>query len=251
MTHNRYEEILPKLRGRQGMAPSRKLENNTYAIQGEDEIEVRLHGHTILVLYPDSSVKYDSCGWKTVTTKARLNRYGQPGVVISQKGGQWFIGKGGYRNEADWIPFEDGMTIGPGGQLPLPSQPAVDAKTLRKQVKKYVKAFMVALTTGQVNVPGPGDCFYCAMVTEDGQTLGEASHGSDHLQSHIEQDYFVPSLLVRALEVMPTSIAARHNVWAYMQQADADQFYPAADFLDKQIEKALCRYVLRQLGQAA
>jgi hypothetical protein len=38
--------------------------------------EIQLHGNTIITIFPDDSQVLDSCGWKTVTTKERINKWG-------------------------------------------------------------------------------------------------------------------------------------------------------------------------------
>tara|TARA_R110002110_G_C13287972_1_gene703170 strand:+ start:383 stop:835 length:453 start_codon:yes stop_codon:yes gene_type:complete len=68
--------------------PSRgkPLGNNTrlypkvgYSFLGELVVisyEIQLHGNTIITVFPDDSQVLDSCGWKTVTTKERINKWG-------------------------------------------------------------------------------------------------------------------------------------------------------------------------------
>lgn len=52
-----------------------------------------LHGNAIARKQKDG-LSISACGWKTSTTKERLN--GIPGVSIQQKAGQWYL------NEAKW-----------------------------------------------------------------------------------------------------------------------------------------------------
>lgn len=47
-----------------------------------------LHGHPIAV-HMDKGIQLSTCGWKTQTTKERLNAL--PGVSIVQKAGVWFL----------------------------------------------------------------------------------------------------------------------------------------------------------------
>lgn len=87
-----YEELDRKLQGR--CANRRKLGNNTYAtrrtsMEGKWELNIVLHATEILTFYEDGSVKLNSGGYRSYTTKERINRYG-PVRVYSDKG-EWYI----------------------------------------------------------------------------------------------------------------------------------------------------------------
>jgi len=64
-------------------------------------IEVRLHGNTIAHVYPDiSRIFVRDCGWRTATTKSRLNAILGAlggGDQISQVRGEWRTSRG------EWI----------------------------------------------------------------------------------------------------------------------------------------------------
>lgn len=53
-----------------------------------DGITLSLHGNDIAT-HVDGGIMIDSCGWKSNTTKERLNAI--PGVSISQKKGEWYL----------------------------------------------------------------------------------------------------------------------------------------------------------------
>jgi hypothetical protein len=94
---------------------ARKIGNNTvrYTRPNGDDV-IRLHRTDIVTRKPDGSVILNSGGWRTVTTKARLNEY-VSSVAIYQKDHEWFI-----CNRGDWagaIPFEDGCTVNASGRL--------------------------------------------------------------------------------------------------------------------------------------
>lgn len=66
--------------------------------QGNTEVEVlpnvtimRLHGNAITFIYndPERTSSITNCGWKTNTTKERLDAI--DGVNIRQKAGKWFL----------------------------------------------------------------------------------------------------------------------------------------------------------------
>jgi hypothetical protein len=51
-----------------------------------------LHGHLIVRWHKNGRVVLDSCGYRSVTTKERLN-YAQKLVVVYQRKGQWYVNK--------------------------------------------------------------------------------------------------------------------------------------------------------------
>ena len=83
--------------------------NNTtltrYDPQGS--ITVRLHGHPIIVAEPNGEVTLSSCGYRTVTTKDRLNRFLPYGVRVWQENFRWYLHIYGQ----DVQEFEDGITV--------------------------------------------------------------------------------------------------------------------------------------------
>ena len=70
----------------------------------QKEIQVRLHGNLIARIYPFHKVVISTCGWKTKTTKSRINailhHYNKPGIY--QKDYIWYIGD---------KEFQDGMEV--------------------------------------------------------------------------------------------------------------------------------------------
>ena len=80
---------------------------NTAYYGGQGLAYVLLHGHNVVAFREDGSVRIDSCGWRTVTTKDRINRcLGSRGSVF-QKNHEWF-----YRARYGMvIPFRDGLVV--------------------------------------------------------------------------------------------------------------------------------------------
>jgi len=80
----------------------RKLGNNTYGyIETDGTVSVELHGTKVVQFYPNGLVKLNSGGWRTHTTKKRINQYSPVGVY--QKNFEWFLSNG--------TPFEDNMLV--------------------------------------------------------------------------------------------------------------------------------------------
>lgn len=125
------------LRGR----ASRKVDNNTYARIEDDTIYIRLHNTDIITIARDGSVTLNSSGWRTSTTKARLNSYltklNLP-ACISQERGQWYLFdiSNGWDNAARYV-YADGMTIVQDGRALVVGGAAsvADVRENEKRVK--------------------------------------------------------------------------------------------------------------------
>lgn len=72
-----------------------------------------VYHQTEVVSATPTTIRLNSGGWRTLTTKTRMNQaanqYGL-GFTVSQRDFSWFVEYGGRV-----IPFEDGMTINRGG----------------------------------------------------------------------------------------------------------------------------------------
>jgi hypothetical protein len=98
LTYSICQDLIKK--GRNG---SKKLDHNTYLLQDDSETPkfyVQLHGNTILVIYPEKVQHFD-CGWQTVTTKDRLNKFGH--LKIFQKKGVWYT--------SEKVEFQSGAAV--------------------------------------------------------------------------------------------------------------------------------------------
>lgn len=81
---------------------SKKVGNNTYLVRISPEtIGVRLHDTVVVRIHADGSYTLNSGGWRTVTTKDRINQYSP--LRVSQKNYDWFVGD---------EPFYDGIKVG-------------------------------------------------------------------------------------------------------------------------------------------
>lgn len=97
-----YREAVKLVHGKTNRQ-SRKIANNTYAeIEHDDSVSISLHGTTVVKFFPNGLVQLNSGGYRTHTTKERINRYSPVGVY--QKNWEWFL--------SDGTPFEDKMLVG-------------------------------------------------------------------------------------------------------------------------------------------
>jgi hypothetical protein len=122
--------------------------------------------------------------------------------------------------ERNRVPFYDGITVDSEGYAPRirkdgPSPAKLrrhkaEVKRVKHAIDKYCDGFIAALKA-KMPMPSNGDCWYCAMKTDEGVPLGDAAQtlhpdgslttevNTDHLWSHIEESYYVPSLICNAL----------------------------------------------------
>ena len=90
--------------------------NNTAVFTGDDgALTVVLHRTAVFKKHTDGTIELNSGGWRTVTTKARINqafRQLSPETHggVFQKKGEWFVHLGD-RGDGITVPFEDGMRI--------------------------------------------------------------------------------------------------------------------------------------------
>ena len=165
-----YTELDSKLQGRNKQ--SRKIGNNTYLIRRGENIAIRLHNTDIVIYYPNGKIVLNSGGWRTPTTKDRINSALRHEYRISQDKGIWYIqGK----------IFQDGLTIENGVITGTGEDRTKENKKFKKKVSKYAQACADAIP---IDKPSPGDCWYCLMMTDDKRTLGDAMKDNPDASSY-------------------------------------------------------------------
>jgi hypothetical protein len=96
-----YTEAVSMVHGKTKQK-ARKVGNNTYAeIESDNSVSVRLHGTAVVRFYPNGLVKLNSGGWRTSTTKNRINKYSP--VKVYQKKYEWYL--------QDGAEFEDNILV--------------------------------------------------------------------------------------------------------------------------------------------
>lgn len=202
---------------------------NTFKrIEPNGDVVIRLHSTDIVTTKPDGKIVLNSGGWKSVTTKARINCYLPEGYRLYQEKGSWYV---------NGVPFVDGMTL-PDDVINLDKnaiKTVVEAEQkLRKSIRDFVKQIR---TMKELPVPMNSDCWFCALRTAGkGEPLGEATGNVDHLLSHIKEAYLHGSLIYNAL------------VWAGYPKPEL--FWQIPGSLDL-VQNAVKRYLYRKLGLVA
>jgi hypothetical protein len=82
-----YEEANAVLTGR--CQEQRKVGNNTWLIRRGDNIAVRLHRTDVVTYMPDGTIRLNTGGWQSVTTKARMCEYTP--LSVSQRDWEWYV----------------------------------------------------------------------------------------------------------------------------------------------------------------
>jgi hypothetical protein len=96
-----YAEATKMVLGKRNRS-ERKVGNNTYAyIEVDGSVSIELHGTKVVRFYPNGLVMLNSGGWRTHTTKKRINQFSP--VKVYQKKHQWYL--------QDGTEFEDKMLV--------------------------------------------------------------------------------------------------------------------------------------------
>jgi hypothetical protein len=170
---------------------SKVIAGNTVAYFRKDATRViRLHRTDILEFPKTGEVIFNSGGWKTVTTKERMNRFQDVATIVQDKG-LWYVSLSNntYQDKSDRIPYFDGMIIKDGKVLNPIDSPHDGDKILLKKIQKYCKELK---GLAKLPIPNSGDCFMCQ--------FGDENMGDDHLISHLNELYIHGSLIFRALK---------------------------------------------------
>lgn len=217
------------LKDKLGTRAKRKVGNNTYIETRENGVALRLHSTDIL-LENGEGWTVDTGGWRTFTTKARLNDY-LP-VRIYQQRNVWYWDTGDLFTEGDKVLF-DGTV-----QAQRKAEEAKGDVKLLRRINAYAR---LCAESAPMPEPGGGDCWYCHMTTEDGDSLGDATKDTGHLESHMTEKYVVPSLVFRALREAGNS----DTVIAGAFRADCGFL---GDIAKERVKKSVSKYLRRRFG---
>jgi hypothetical protein len=124
---------------------ARKLAHNTTLLVDLDVTSeglfIQYHSTEIVTYYSDGSVRLNSGGWQTSTTKARINAFSPKGINVWQQLGSWYV-----TTPNGDFEFEDGMVIsdiaewGEGGYTDAKvADPKADAREYRKEKREEKK----------------------------------------------------------------------------------------------------------------
>jgi hypothetical protein len=192
-TYEKGVELLS--RGRNGQ---KKLDNHTYLHRIDAQtIAVRLHDTDVVAIHDNGTYTLNTGGWQTVTTKDRINKFSP--ARLYQRNGLWYVGE---------YVFEEGMTVDvmgkPVGRVKSASVIERKKRALDKKVRTYINGYADHAAFHKLALPSAGDCFGC-QFSENGGAVNDMHAqnplGFDHLLMHMDEKYYVPSLLLKAIKV--------------------------------------------------
>lgn len=177
------------------------------------EIVFRLW-ETDIVRVTDKEIILSSGGWRTMTTKMKINKvldelgfgYGSEvrDLRVGSYKGSWSIGGAWFADKEsasdkffDGIRFSrrTGKTLnGTVGKLAVKRE-----ERLKKQITDYGKMLKHRLMTQGGLHPAAGDCLYCNCSLDKMTKAGKVFPDNDHIMLHIKDKYIHGSLNVLAL----------------------------------------------------
>ena len=227
---------------------AKKIGNNTYLYTRPDGAQcLRLHKTDIAVHLPDGRVQFFTGGWKTPTTKERLDNLPVPfpRVHIWQEKGAWTLH---WQGKA--YPFAEGITIGSDNSVigAAPASAAKEGLKLAKAIRAYAKGYAEALLAGDVPAPGNGDCMGCHFRK---QGTGENAFGLDHYTEHFREKYYVPSLLNNAMQhgdcLSPIVKGIIGGIWAGKPEQNIGWL---KDVFIRQVSSCITKFLKHEFGLA-
>jgi hypothetical protein len=231
-----YNEAITVLDEKRGDKSTKKLGNNTYLIRHDDYIAVKLHNTEVVKFYADF-VELNTGGWHTMTTKARINFYAP--CQVAQKLGTWYI---------DGFLFYDGIKIDYSGNIISkkiePKKHEEQARTMKKKIKNFVNEFVTEMKTNGLDLPSGGDCWFCCLRPVGNMTSSDINMNQDHLLSHMQERYYVPSLLINAM----LETGYNQNALGYLLGYDKEKNKFGSEYmLEEAINRALYKYMVKRL----
>jgi hypothetical protein len=227
--------------------PKTVARNTFKYIRNDGAIVYRLHHTDILVVYLDGTFQISSGGWKTITTKDRINQFMPAGWSVFSDRGIWYVRR---RDGQDKVPFYEDMHLPEAldKQNRGVNQSLVNGQlALKKRIDAFVKKTIVK--GKPIPLPSQGDCFYCLMFNAE-KPVPVGSYGyatqnpepqdNSHLLSHIDEGYMHGSLIVNAMRFAGYRDAGI-ALWLNMP---GDRGYAT-------IRRAVRRYLGRKLGLAS
>lgn len=91
-----------------GSKNEKKIGHNTVARRNGEDIEIVLHWTAIVVVKPGNSVVLNSGGYRSATTKERINQFLPSGVSLFQKAGAWYLR---FHATGEVVDFHDGIRV--------------------------------------------------------------------------------------------------------------------------------------------
>ena len=233
--------------------------NNTRIVRtSKRSIGIKLHKTIIIDYFEDGRIRLDTDGWKTITTRDRMN-YWQNDFEIYQMKFVWYLM---YRDNR--YLFVDNMILFPSGKVelngelikPMSSNDEKKQLKLKAKADKYCNEFIDRFFNQKIGKPSGGDCWLCCLTeTKTGKTWGDSDNHPDHILNHIKEKYYVPSLLHNAIQetedngVYGLAPVDKHNIaWGFKYEGWESHPPFALDITKKRLKMILKRYINKRIG---
>lgn len=231
---------------------SKLIDHNTVRYARENgDVVIRLHLTDIVTFKLGDKVVLNTGGWNTVTTRDRINKQLEsscPGWRMYSEQNDPYLRYGSWSNDdAVTYHFHDGIVITGNtcdGEV-LDREKVKASKAWQRRIKRYANTFLRKLSAGEIPAPSGGDCWMCLFVDNKNRAWGEAPH-QDHVYHHIVEKYYVPSLVLRAIDQFGVSMCAKQCLawaWNNPDNQDLPEFYAGIGW--QQIHKSIVKYCLR------
>lgn len=192
-TADTYRDLIAFL----GDRDSRKVSHNTYAERRGEDVAIRLHATDILTFHADDTITANSGGWRTVTTKDRLNSFLPAPLCVYSVDGVWTLQR---RGNAPGVvsEFYDGMRFDRHGDMvtDVLIDSGREMKRQKREITAYVKLYTDAriaeLVADAAENGTAGDCLFCQLMTDE--------MGAEHLSEHIREGYTMATLAFYAVK---------------------------------------------------
>jgi len=156
---------------------------------------IRLHKTDIVCTDKNGISTINAAGWRTPTTKERINAYAP--VRVFQRNALWYVGE---------VLFFDGIKVDAAGQVLNAPKANTEEKAIKQ--KKAINAFVKKLDNmPDIPHPNSGDCWLCGLfhpvksVDRNARRVcpPEITGDVEHIKAHVKEGYLHGSLLVNAM----------------------------------------------------
>ncbi len=170
---------------------------------------IRLFETDVFHLHGAGGMTIVSGGWRTRYTRGVINQLLPKDTHLLSDGGLWVV-----KGKRCTALFHDGMVVREDGTIQGAGMAVGEITQRKKQLakaKRFCRRFVDRLLAGEVAAPGLGDCMYCQVEagnqkTKIGVLMPDGSlrdhtfdEQGDHVRGHVDEGYFVPSMLWNAI----------------------------------------------------
>lgn len=201
-----------------GTRETKKLARNTYLREDHGNMVIKFWETDIVKIDPQDIYTLNTGGYLTTTTKERLNSF-TPARIGADKG-LWYVHTGSWSDDTHTrVLFADGIQVNKDGYVLSGAGAEEVPASMRKVdrlVTKYIAGYAAdVMARGYPDEETGGDCFGCKFGAS-----GEEPLGYDHYLSHFHEEYYVPGILIKAIQEV--GYGSPSVVW-HMMKADIAQ----------------------------